>query len=234
MLKYQLIVLLLVALARPLAAADKDVSKNDSTKQVADRKVGVLDVNHLLKKHAALKRKLFDLGVEARLVQAKYESELKALLKKSEELKDLTSESREYRKLNEETVKDKARIEAEIALARKDFERREAQLYLEVYQEIKKDVEKIAKSQHLALVLNVNLGEINGDNPQDVARGITDKVVWFDDSVDLTPQLERNYAHCPAPAAADKGPSLVGEPSERESQSAPRTATAAAAAGNSR
>jgi hypothetical protein len=67
--------------------------------------------------------------------------------------------------------------------------------------------------------LNVNLGEINGDDPKDVARGITDKVVWFDDSIDLTPQLERNYARCPIPAAADKGPSLVTGSSDGPSRS---------------
>ena len=217
MIKFQFVVAL-AALAAPLAGhldqvmgADKDVSQNDSppsnsTKPAASRKIGVLDVNRLFKKHAELKKKLRDLQAEATLVQAKYESELKTLQKRSEELKGLTPGSQEYRKLEEELVKDKARIQAEIALSRKDFVQREARLYLEVYQEIKKDVAKIAKSQRLALVLNANLDEINGDNPDEVARGISNKVVWFDDSIDLTPQLEGNYARCSVPSAAGPSP----------------------------
>ena len=129
MFKFPLIVLL-AALATPLAAADKDASKNDSSKPAASRKIGVLDVNRLFKKHADLKEKLRALQVEATLVQAKFESQLKALTKKSEELKDLTPGSPEHTQLDEELVKNKARIQAEISLARKDFEQREARLYL--------------------------------------------------------------------------------------------------------
>ena len=220
MFKFHFVVML-AALAAPLAAADKDV-KNDSPKPAASRKIGVLDVNRLFKKHAELKRELRDLQAEATLVQAKYESELKALQKKSEELKGLTAGSREYQNLEEELVKEKARIQAEIPLKRKDFVQREARLYLEVYQEIKRDVAKIAKSQRLALVLNANLDEINGDNPDEVARGISNKVVWFDDSIDLTPQLEGNYASSPPPAAADNRPSLAAGSSEHGNRSAQR------------
>ena len=220
MFRFQFVVVLAV-LTVPLAAADKDVAKNDSPKPATSRKIGVLDVNRLFKKHAELKRKLRDLQAEATLVQAKYESELKTLQKKSEELKGLTAGSREYQNLEEDLVKEKARIQAEIPLKRKDFVQREARLYLEVYQEIKKDVAKIAKSQRLTLVLNANLDEINRDNPEEVARGISNKVVWFDDSIDLTPQLEGNYANSTIPAAKDKRPSIVAESNGHGNRPAP-------------
>ncbi len=207
-------------MATPLAAADKDASKNDSSKPAASRKIGVLDVNRLFKKHADLKEKLRALQVEATLVQAKFESQLKALTKKSEELKDLTPGSPEHTQLDEELVKNKARIQAEISLARKDFEQREARLYLGAYQEIKKDVAKLAKSQHLTLVFNADLDEIKGDTPADIARGISNKVVWFDDSVDLTPQLERNYAQSSVPVAKDKRPALAADSSTDASRPA--------------
>jgi Skp family chaperone for outer membrane proteins len=190
MLQFQITILLL-ALATPLTAADD--GKPQST-QVAGNRIGVVDVNQLFKKHAGLKEKLIALQVEASLTQAKYESELKTNAKKAQQLKNLTSESQDYKKLDDDIIKDKARIETEIALARKDFTRREARLYLDTYQQIKKDVEKIAKEKHLVVVLNENLGEMKTDNPEDVARGISAKVLWFDDSTNLTPQLEGNYA----------------------------------------
>jgi hypothetical protein len=73
-------------------------------------------------------------------------------------------------------------------------------------------------------VLNANLDEINGDNPDDVARAIGNKVVWFDDSIDLTPQLEGNYASFPLPAAANKRPSLAAESNEGLPDRTDRTA----------
>ncbi len=223
------LVTLLVALATPLVVADEDAPKDHSLKKAADRKIGIVDMNRLFKTHAELKRKLIALQAAATLEQAKFESQLKTLAKKAEKLKDLTPESRDYKSLEEESVREKARIQAEIGLTKKDFEQREARLYLEAYQEIKKDVEKLAKSQHLTLVLNASLDEINeGAKPEDIARAISNKVVWCDNSIDLTPQLERNYTHCPVPSAGGKQSSLAVEPrghGSRPARAAPPAAS---------
>jgi Skp family chaperone for outer membrane proteins len=183
------VLIFFLAMAPLVAVAD-----DDAPKQRTPRNIAVVDLNHLFKNHAPLKRELSDLQGEATLQQAKYESLLKSITKKSEELKDLTVGSREYKKLEEEVMQGKAKIQADIALTRKDFVQREAKLYFDVYQKIRSDVAKIAKSQGLAIVINMNRDESHAENPDEVARRISDKVFWFDESIDLTPQLERNYS----------------------------------------
>jgi len=214
------VTVLSVGLLLPSIAASADLveSKSDPSKRPAVRKVGVLDLNRLFKSHADLKGKLQRLQVEAKLVQAKLESDSAAVNKKAEGLKDLTTGTPEYRALDAEIAKRQATLPAEIATKRKEFVEREARLYYDAYQEIMKDVEKLAKSQHIAIVLNASHQEINAGDPNDVARGISNKVIWFDDSIDLTPVLEKNYSQCPAPAAAGKEASVAAESEKRSKQ----------------
>ncbi len=188
MFKFPFFVFLVTAI--PLFA----IADDKAPKQKTPRQIAVVDVNRLLKNHAKLKKELSNLGGEARLQQAKFESQLKSMSKKAEELKDLTAGTREYKTLEEELMQGKAKIQTDIALTRKDFEQREAQLYLGVYRQIQSDVAKTAKSRGIVIVINVNRGEVGADNPTEAAKRITDKVVWFDDSLDLTPQLEDRYA----------------------------------------
>jgi len=64
----------------------------------------------------------------------------------------------------------------------------------EVYQQIKKDVGTFAKRRHLTIVLNVDTRPASGDKPDDVARSLGNPAVWYDNSIDLTPLLEKHYA----------------------------------------
>lgn len=191
MFKSRVVVLLMVSILA--SAASAAAPKGDSAKQPAGQKVGVVDVNYLLKNHAGLKKKLLELKVAMELTMAKLESEAKAAGKKEERLKDLTIGSPEYKTLEEELVKTKANLQAEIAMQRKDYTQRQGQAYYETYQEIMKDVEKISKSQRLSVVLNVSKQEINAEDPNEVVRAISKGVLWFDESTDLTPELEKNY-----------------------------------------
>jgi Skp family chaperone for outer membrane proteins len=200
--KLHLAALFLASMALPAVAADEDPPKEEQAPP-AVRKIAIVDVNHLLKSHVRLKKQLADLAGEATLLQAKFESELKSLQKKAEGLKEMSAGSAEYNALESELVKLKAAMQADIELKRKEFVQREARLYYDAYQEIKGDIAKLAKGQHLAIVLNVNLDEINVDKPDEVARGITKQVVWFDESINLTPQMEKKYAAASPAASAE-------------------------------
>ena len=208
---------LIVVFSLPNVATSADptaVSQDGPSNRSASQKVGVLDINRLFYKHAKLRNKLRDLQAEAGIIQAKLQSDLDAVGKKTERLKDLTMGTPEYKTLDAEIATRRPAIEAEIALKRKEFVERETRAYHEAYQEIMKDVEKLAKSQHLSVVLNVNRQEVNAGNPEDVARTIKNEVVWFDNSIDLTPLLEKNYLQCPAPAAVP--PLAPDEPGKHE------------------
>ena len=88
------VAVLIVGLLLPgiAASADPAKSKGGPAKPATGQRVGVLDINRLFKNHADLKGKLQELQVEAKLVQAKLESDLAAVNKKAEGLKDLPRE----------------------------------------------------------------------------------------------------------------------------------------------
>ncbi len=91
----------------------------------------------------------------------------------------------------------KANIQGQIALKRKDFVQKEAHLYFNAYREISDEVKIYCQQRGIALVLNFNGDNINEDNPDDVARGISNKVVF------LTPEPGYYAVH---PAAVHHRP----------------------------
>ena len=183
-----------VGFATSLIAADNAAPEEEQSEKPSSSKLAVVDISHLFKHHAGLKKSLENLKAEAMLVQAEFESETKAVQKKAEGLKDLTAGTTEYNKLESQLVKSRASIQTDIELKRKEFTQREARLYLDVYKQIQRDVAILAKRQHFTVVMNGTMDEISSDKPDDVARGISSRMVWFDDSVNLTPQLEKKYA----------------------------------------
>jgi Skp family chaperone for outer membrane proteins len=185
---------LLIALTTSLAAADDDAANEEHAVGSSDSKIGVVDMNYLFKNHAALKHQREDLTAEADLLQAKFESEAKAIEKKGKELKAMTVGSDEYNALESRLITEKAAIQTAIQLKRKEFIQRESRLLFDAYQQIRIDIAKLAKSRHLSIVMNVNRDEMHPENPDEVARGISRNVVWFEDSIDLTPLLEKKYA----------------------------------------
>lgn len=212
------VAVLAALLSLPNVATSADptaASSGRAIKTTAGQKVGVVDINRLFFKHAKLSRKLRDLQAEAGLIQARLESDLRAVSKNAERLKDLTMGTPEYKTLDKEIAVRRATVQTEITMKRKEFVERETLAYYGAYQEIMKDVQKLAKSQHLSVVLNVNRQEVNASNPDDVARTIKNEVVWFDDSIDLTPLLEENYSQCPAPAAAGQQTSVAAKSDSR-------------------
>ena len=81
----------------------------------------------------------------------------------------------------------KANIQGQIALKRKEFVQKEAHLYFNAYREISDEVNYYCQQRGIALVLNFNGDNIHEDNPDEVARGISNKVVYYNKNLDITP-----------------------------------------------
>ena len=77
-------------------------------------------------------------------------------------------------------------IQGQIALKRKEFVQKEAHLYFNAYREISDEVKYFCEQRGIALVLNFNGDNIHEENPEDVARGISNKVVYYNRNLDIT------------------------------------------------
>ncbi len=96
-------------------------------------------------------------------------------------------------------------IQGQIALKRKEFMQKEARLYFNAYHEISDEVNYFCQQNGIALVLNFNGDSIHEENPDDVARGITNKVVYYNKSLDIT-RVHRAAVRQTDPRAADNSP----------------------------
>ena len=105
---------------------------------------------------------------------------------------------------------------------------REAQIYNRVYQEVLQEVEQYSHNNNIALVIGFNGDPINPDRPTDIARMVTQPVVYHAKSIDITPMisLPRAFAHgtagrtlreatqcrCSRPGSESRDDSVIGVP----------------------
>ncbi len=141
-----------------------------------------------------MKAQLKELGTEAERVQKDFERQLQDLQAQGQELNTRKPGTPDYQQLEEKLVSVKANIQGQIALKRKDFEQKEAKLYLNAYREISDEVTYFCKQSGISLVLNFNGDQPHEESPQDVGRHITKQVVFYTPNLDITPIIVQRFA----------------------------------------
>jgi hypothetical protein len=101
----------------------------------------------------------------------------------------------------------KANIQGQIALKRKDFEQKEAKLYLNAYLEISDEVTAFCEQRGISLAMNFNHESPHEESPQDVGRYITKAVVYNARNLDITLTILPRFA---PPQGADRGNAPMG------------------------
>ena len=179
--------------------------------------IALVDVNYIFKKHVRLKAQLTDLQAEATKVQKGFEAQLKELQDQSQTLSQYKPGTPEYQALEEKLVTMKANIQGQIALKRKEFVQKEAHLYFNAYHEISDEVKYFAEQRGIALVMNFNGDNIKDDNPDEVARGISNKMVYVNRGLDITGVIVRRFdgSQQPQGASTTSAPMGVYAPTPR-------------------
>ena len=155
--------------------------------------IALVDVNYIFKKHVRLKAQLKELQTEAEKVQKDFEEQLRRLQEQGAQLSQMKPGTPDYQRLEETLVSQKANIQGQIALKRKDFVQKEAHLYYNAYREISDEVTYYCQQRGIALVLNFNGDNIHEDSPDEVARGISNKVVYYNKPLDITPYVLQRF-----------------------------------------
>jgi len=161
--------------------------------------IALVDVNYIFKHHARLKGQLDDLRGEGEKVQKGFEEQMRAIQEQRKMLGGTAADAfkpgtQQYIQLEEKLVNETSFIQGQVALKRKEFIQREAHLYFNAYREISDEVKYFCEKNGIALVLNFNGDVIHEDNPDDIARGISNKVVYYNRNLDITPQILPRFA----------------------------------------
>ncbi len=165
--------------------------------------VAVIDVAYIFKNHARLKQMMDNLKAEIQQADARMRAENEAIRQLMQQLEQERPGTPNYKQLEETIAKRRADLQVQTALQRKEFLTREAKLYYSVYQEIEQVVRYFATQNNIAVVLRFNGEAADPDDPDSILREINKPVVYFAQSLDLTPlvleALNRSAAQTATP-----------------------------------
>ena len=165
--------------------------------------VAVIDVGYIFRNHARLKQMMDNLKAEIQQADARARAENEAIRQLMQQLEQERPGTPNYKQLEETIAKRRADLQVQTALQRKEFLLREAKLYYSVYQEIEQVVRYFATQNNIAVVLRFNGEAADPDDPDSILREINKPVVYFAQSLDLTPvvleALNRSAAQTATP-----------------------------------
>jgi Skp family chaperone for outer membrane proteins len=151
--------------------------------------IALVDVNFIFKRHVRLRAQLKELGQDAERVQKDFEQQLQRLQEMQQQLNTMKPGTPDYQQKEESIVSQKSIIQGQIALKRKEFVQKEAHLYYNAYREITEEVAYYCQQRGILIVLNFNGDNINDQNADEIARGISNKVVFYNRALDITPAV---------------------------------------------
>jgi Skp family chaperone for outer membrane proteins len=175
--------------------------------------IALVDVNYIFKRHVRLRAQLKDLGADAEKVQKDFERQLQQLQEQKQQLNTMKAGTPDYTRLEESLVSQQSIIQGQISLKRKEFVQKEAHLYYNAYREITDEVAYYCQQHGVAIVLNFNGDTIHEENADDIARGISNKVVFYNKNLDITPAVLPRFVQQIPQQPANAGPTAFpGQP----------------------
>ena len=163
-------------------AASPTVAQQPPVRTQGASTVALLDVNYIFKKHARFKSQMEEMRGDVERSQAEWKRQAEGMNKLAERLNEFRPGTPDYKAMEEEIVNQRTKLQATMTIAKKEFLQREAKVYYNVYQEIMQEVKYYCEANGVTLVMTFNGDKINPENPEDVLRGINQKVVYYNPS----------------------------------------------------
>lgn len=183
------------------ASAQAPVAPAGGTPQIPP--VATLDMAYLFRNHIQYKQLDDGLRAEVGTAEKTFVGEQQALQELSRRLNEYRPGTPEYKALEEELAKKDADLRLRGAIMQKNFAEKKAKNYYDVLLQVKAYVRHHAESYGIMLVVNFNGDEIDGSNPQQVMRGLSETVLYQHRAVDITPViLEYCNKNVPIPQQA--------------------------------
>ena len=190
-----------VAMAAVVFTSTARAADSKSPPSVEPQRIALLDVGKVFKNDPRFTAEIAEVQGDEQRAEASIKKEQTALKRLDEQLKHREPGTGEFKQLEEEIARRKAALAATVDLQRKDFVRREADVYQRYYGQIRKTVEAYAKENHLTAVLKFDSQSVPHGDPNSVMSALSRPVVWSADSIDITPQIMERLSAQSAPAA---------------------------------
>ena len=160
-----------------------------SAAQQAPSGIALVDIHAILLKHVRLRDALERLHAEAEQVKKDFEQQAQQLQEDAKPLAGFKTGTPQYQELEEKLVSRKALLQSGFARKRQEFEQREAKYYYNAYREVTDEVNGYCRQYGIILVLQVNRDGVHEDSPQDISRGMSKSVVYYNPNLDITERI---------------------------------------------
>jgi Skp family chaperone for outer membrane proteins len=151
--------------------------------------VAVIDVGYIFKNHIRFKAAMDKMKDEVMAAENALKGERDRINGLMEQLKGFNVGTPEYKKLEAEIAKGQGDFNVNAQLAKKDFMDREAKVYLQVYTEVEKAVAQFAREHGIAVVFRFDGDPVDGADRNQILRGITKPIVFYEGGNDITPDV---------------------------------------------
>ena len=177
--------------------------------------VYLVDMNYIFKKHVRLAAERKDLTAEADKLQKDFEEQMRSIQERAKQLAPgslLKPGTDDFNRLEEQLNKEKAAIQTSIQHKRREFILRESHMLFNAYTEISQEVKAYCEQHGIAIVMNFNGDQMNAENPEEIARGISRQVVYYNKALDITPYILPRFAR---EQPLNQGPAAFVPPTTR-------------------
>jgi len=151
----------------------------------------VIDIGYIFKNHARFKAQMDKMRDEVMAAENGLKAERDRINGLVEQLKGFNPGTPEYKKLEAEVAKAQGEFNVTAQLQKKDFMDREASVYHDVFGEIEQAVARFAQEHGIAVVHRFDGDPVDSGDRNQVLRGITKPLVYYDRSIDITPDVLR-------------------------------------------
>ncbi len=154
-------------------------------------KVGLIDMAYVFKNYKKFETLREDLKVEIAESEEKAKALQTDILELQKQLKTFQEGSTEFSKVEKVAVQKAADFENFRRQMSREFLKKESQIYLQVYNEVSRMVEKYATHFNYTLIIRFNREDLDTENPQQLLQGMNRQVVFYRPNEDITtPVLE--------------------------------------------
>jgi len=193
---------LIAGLAVLTALAQQGTTRPMAAPQVGAPQVAFVDVGYVFKKHPGFQGRKGSLEAEMKRASEGLRQEQETIRKMRQDLQGKPAGTEEYKQLDEISTKRAADLQVQFTLQQKEFATKESNMYYTVYQEIAQEVGYLASQNGFSAVFYVDGDTPDKDRLPQVQAYVNKQIVWFDQRLDVTPEivrrLEMKYGAQPA------------------------------------
>ena len=157
-------------------------------RQGAAPQIAVIDISRIFKEHPRFIEEMARLKSRVESEDAKMKARADRLQSLADELKTLKPGSQEYKDKERLIASERAQMQIDIQVQRKEFLQQEAAIYKEIYESVKIQVANYASRAGLAAVVRYTKppAEADPEQPNSVLAEIQQDLVWFAPQLDIT------------------------------------------------